>query len=171
MTLSEPQRVYKPPIVLRSHLPRTYQYVSPMENTVDAQERQLHKIHSFGRVLNLCLRSVLSKYADFKPRTSNWWRSRYKEKLPGQILFENRNFLFPTWTTRCLLTDTSTSRDAYDNHFLWRFFATIAHTFLHQCIETNILEHTESNIVSWFIREMLRMQKMIQSSVEFAFQW
>ncbi len=37
MTLIEPQQVQKPPIFLGTHLRRTYQYVLPMENTVEAQ--------------------------------------------------------------------------------------------------------------------------------------
>ena len=37
MTLEVPQLMYKSPIVLGTHLPSTYQYVSPMENTVKDQ--------------------------------------------------------------------------------------------------------------------------------------
>ncbi len=37
MALVEPERVCNPLIVLGTHLPRTYQYVSPMENNAEAQ--------------------------------------------------------------------------------------------------------------------------------------
>ncbi len=111
MTSEEPQHMYKSPTVVGTSLPRTYQYVSLMESTVKSRDKPTTQDPLGWKVLNLYPRSDCSKYATVKPNTSDWLHNRHHEKVPEQMLSENRNFVFPTWGTRYLLTDTSNLRD------------------------------------------------------------